>query len=383
MGSSGDSKELQEERIKKRLLESMKNLPDDQYVCPQCTNVPEIISINYATFEITLDCPTHGRQTIPIDQYFKNESEYMYTNAVCDLDFRLQKENKDETFYYCEKCGEKKDKDKKDDDNEGPKTEGFILCEKCAKEHKHRKTLVELKTKNFKCRHKKDYIKYCKTCKKHLCQEDEQRHDKNHAIIDFLKPTEDEIKIIKNKKKYFEQKIDYCTYMIKFFDTLLTTYEEHSSNYFHNVNIINLINDIDNDEVLALRDKLKMYEKLLIKHFNDKFKVNLTGEELELNLTGKKIGNLGVEMLARINFTNLENLNLSRNEISNVQTIKNFKMPKIKKLDLSYNNIIDMFPLIEAIEKMPRLVNLKLNDNLLEDVSPIKEGGFANLQILF
>ena len=132
MGSSGDNKELEEERIKKRLLESMKNLPEDQYVCPQCTNVPEIISINYATFEITLDCQTHGRQTIPIDQYFKNESEYLYTNAVCDLDFRLQKENKDETFYYCEKCGEKKDKDKKDD-NEGSRAEGFILCEKCAK----------------------------------------------------------------------------------------------------------------------------------------------------------------------------------------------------------------------------------------------------------
>ena len=49
---------------------------------------------------------------------------------------------------------------------------------------------------------------------------------------------------------------------------------------------------------------------------------------------------------------------------------------------LSYNNIIDMFPLTEAMAKMPRLVNLKLNDNLLEDVSPVKEGGFANLQIL-
>ena len=169
--------------------------------------------------------------------------------------------------------------------------------------------------------------------------------------------------------------------MIKFLDTILNAYEEYKSNYYHNLNIINVSQKIKNDEVLSLRNKNDKFEKLFIDIFNNKYNINITKDEIDLDLTGRKIGNEGLKMLSKINFINLQSLNLSRNEISNIETLQDLNLHKIKKIDLSYNNIIDISPLEEALKNMPRLVNIKLNNNLIQNVGIIKKGGaFTKLE---
>lgn len=365
MGSSGTKQELEPEKINNIIFETLKSLPEDEYTCPQCDLVPEIINIDYTNFEITLDCIKHNRQKLSIIDYFQKESQFIYTNKICDVDYRTQKDNKDEEFYYCpiEGCN-------------------LNLCGQCSKKHSHRKSLIEIKNRNIKCHHNMIFTKFCKTCKKHLCEREEQKHDKNHIINNFVEPSEEEIESLKNKKKYFEEKIRNYEYSIKLLNTILNTYEKYKNNYFHNLNIINISQNIDNDEVMSLRNKNNNFEKLLIDYINDKYNTELTGEEINVDLSGKKIGNEGLKMLTQINFINLESLNLSRNEISNLEPLQDFKLMKVKKIDLSYNNITDISPLEEAIKKMPRLVNLKLNNNLLQNVDVIKKGAFANIEKL-
>ena len=184
MGSSGTQKELEQERLKSFFHESIKSLPDDQYSCPQCDLVPEIINIDYLGCEIELECSEHGRQKIPIYEYFQKESQFMYTNAICDIDFRAKKDNIDEDFNYCEKCK-------------------LNLCGQCSKKHSHKKSLIELKYKNLKCHHNENYTYFCKTCKIHLCSKEEQKHDKDHIIDTFVEPTLEEIESLKEKKKIY------------------------------------------------------------------------------------------------------------------------------------------------------------------------------------
>ena len=188
MGSSGSKKELYTEKLKSIvLLESIKSLPEDQYTCAQCDLVPEIINIDYITCEITIDCLKHGRQTIPILDYFQKESQFIYQNAICDIDYKSQKDNIDEIFNYCSQCK-------------------INLCGSCSKKHCHKKSLTELKYKYSKCYHNKDFTKYCKTCNKHLCEKEEEKHDKNHIIENFIEPSIEEIESLKDKKNIYKSK---------------------------------------------------------------------------------------------------------------------------------------------------------------------------------
>ena len=270
MGSSGTKKELYSEGIKAMVLESIKSLPEDEYTCQECDLVPEIINIDYATCEITIDCSKHGRQTIPIFDYIQKESQFIYQNAVCDIDYKTQKDNIEEIFNYCPQCK-------------------INLCGTCSKKHCHKKTLIELKNKNSKCHHNEEFIKFCKTCKKHLCKKEEEKHDKNHIIENFIEPTEEEIESIKDKKKYLQNQIKNYECMIKLLDIILKTHENNKSNYYYNLNIINISQNIKNDEILILRRKNDEFEKLYIEIFNNKYKANINKEDIDIDLTGKKI----------------------------------------------------------------------------------------------
>ena len=289
MGSSGTKTDLEQnpQKINATFLESIKSLPEEQYLCPNCDSVPEIINIDCLGSEIELECPKHGRMKIQVFEYFQKESQFMYSNAICDIDYRIQKDNQDEIFNYCNKCK-------------------LNLCGQCSKKHSHKKSLIELKNKNCKCHHNEDFTKFCKTCKLHLCEKEEHKHDKNHIIENIVEPTSEEIQSIKDKKKYIENQMKSFEYVIKLLDTVLNTYELYKSNYYHNLNIINISQNINNDEILYLREKNNKFEKLFIDIFNDKYRTNIIGDEIDLDLTGKKIGNDGLKMLSRLNFKNLE-----------------------------------------------------------------------------
>ena len=52
MGTSSD--------LKSKKVFDYRALPNDQYVCTDCNNIPEIINVDYDEGIITFKCKTHG-----------------------------------------------------------------------------------------------------------------------------------------------------------------------------------------------------------------------------------------------------------------------------------------------------------------------------------
>lgn len=68
-------------------LEFLKELPFDQYLCPECKEIPKILNIDYdKKFLMELFCKNHGKIEIPIEDYFHKESKYLYINEICGKD---------------------------------------------------------------------------------------------------------------------------------------------------------------------------------------------------------------------------------------------------------------------------------------------------------
>ena len=94
-----------------------KDIPTDQYTCPKCKLIPEILKLDLKTIEIV--CPKHGKIKLPIKDYLLYESNFTYYNYKCEKDKKsIQKNSPNDIFNYCTECG-------------------YILCKKCSKDHKH------------------------------------------------------------------------------------------------------------------------------------------------------------------------------------------------------------------------------------------------------
>ena len=183
------------------------------------------------------------------------------------------------------------------------------------------------------------------------------------------------IKLIKDKR-------DILQYIINFFDTFIRIYNNNPKNYYNNINISNIAQNIrykvlveesdiysgrnDFDSLLKNIDSLKL--KLLY-NFNQKFNVNLTGNEKEIDLTGKSLNNTDLEALCSIYFKNLEKLKLKNNNINNIESVKNLKSSNLKEIDLSENQIEDIKPLQDLGTN--KLKYLNLEDNNISNIEPL------------
>ena len=92
--------------------------------------------------------------------------------------------------------------------------------------------------------------------------------------------------------------------------------------------------DMEENDIILL-NKLEIFQKKIIKFLNVKLNINLSGEEIILYLNNKNIGNIELNLLSCIEFKNLEEIYLNNNKISNIESLKDFYAPKLKKLDFS------------------------------------------------
>ena len=114
--------------------------------------------------------------------------------------------------------------------------------------------------------------------------------------------------------------------------------------------------EIDNENEILL-NKLNSLEKKVLDYLNVKFKINITGKEINIDLNNKNIGNIDLMLLTSILSDNLESINLSHNRISDIRPLKDLK--KVKKIDLSFNNLKDY-----SINSINDIRNDILKDNL-------------------
>ena len=360
MGGSSDSRTVRE----------IKMLPDDQY-CTDRKTIPEIISIDYNNGVIEFKCKNHQNKKMNIKEYFEKESKYLYYNTKCDgSKAGKQKDNLSYIFNY------------------------FIdikqnLCENCSSGKKSKS--IKINELNNICQdHLRKYINYCKDCDKHFCSQDKILCQ--HSIKEIKRPTNEEIDKIKNKINILMKYQKISKYLIKFLNTLLTTYIKHPSNYYNSINITNIVKDmnykvdnkvelcllsnqrrtnlnINEDDSEKLLNKIKNLEKSILSKLNVEYKINLTGEELKINLNGKNVDNIGFELLCSIPYKNVEEIDLGNNNISKIDAIKNLDSPNLKILILRNNKIKD----IEPLKNISSLKDLDLSCNEIENINALKE----------
>ena len=359
-------------------------MPDDQYVCTNCKSIPEILKIDYSKGIIEFKCKTHDTKKAYIREYFEKESKYLYYNIRCDDDkTKLQKDNLAYIFNSFIDTGKN-------------------LCENCSKGKKSKSIKIN-EINNYCPIHIKKYIKYCRNCDIHFCFEDNIRC--GHFIEEIKSPDKKEIDTIKNKINMLMKYKDMIDNLIKFLNTLLKTYKEHPSNYYNSINIINVVKDMnlnENDELCFQSKKIKNYliskninlfyqsksnsneddrekllnkikhlEKIILNELNTKFEVNLSGEEIKINLNGKKIGNLDLKLLCSLYYKNLEEIDLSNNNISNLEEMKNLNSPNLKIIILKNNKIEDIEPLKNITSSNVKEIDLSFNKIL--NVKPLEE----------
>ena len=263
---------------------------------------------------------------------------------------------------------------------------------------------------NCKCEtHFREYIKYCLKCKRHFCDDKHckcEHQKEENIVIEIKKAKIEDINIIKEKKKEIENNKKY-ELASKLLSTIIETYEKHPSNYFTTLNIKNvasIINDINNnkrnkDEIfeifqmqknkyeILLKEglkKLEVLENRLKEIVNVKLGISLDGDEIKIDLNNKNVLNLDLNYLnLDLKFGELEEINLCRNNISNMEPLKSFKSPNLKKIDLSYNKISSINPLKEAINEQKKIslkkglsllsINLDNNDILQKEINEIKK----------
>ena len=82
------------------------SIPNDQYLCQYCGQVPELVNIHVdnGTVEFKCRCNIDEEQILPIERFFQILKSNTYYNTNCCLCQKLQKEIKNETFKYCYKC---------------------------------------------------------------------------------------------------------------------------------------------------------------------------------------------------------------------------------------------------------------------------------------
>jgi len=148
---------------------------------------------------------------------------------------------------------------------------------------------------------------------------------------------------------------------------------EKDKNSFLSTEINKETNDNKKDMIISLLSKL---EAKVMNFFNVKLKLNLTGNEIKLDLNNKNIGNIELNLLSCVDFKNLEEINLSHNNISDIEPLKDFNSPKLKKLDLSFNKINNISPFKEISKKKNKIEFINISSNSIENVEILKTNIF-------
>ena len=135
-----------------------------------------------------------------------------------------------------------------------------------------------------------------------------------------------------------------------------------------------------------LQDKLdinienfKEYNYLF--NMNNMFHLNINDINIEiLSLSGQSLGNEILNYLNKINFSELKELDISENEISEINELKNAKFYKLEILNLGDNDITDISILEQVKFKKLKLLNLK--ENKISNISILEKVKFIELEEL-
>lgn len=353
-------------------------IPKDYYICPKCGRIPEIKGVHTDNGFVDLKCKFHGIIKIKINKYFKEfeDSYYRLKCSNCG-----EKESERKKIIYCYKCKED-------------------LCEDCIKIFRHVNQKIELDHLDYcidareKCDKCPEHIQeqiteYCEDCEENICPKERySRHDGHNIkkIYRYLAEADEYRKIIEEKNKILEK-------IILFNRTILNSYNKFKNNYFHIKNVIN-VGKYLNEQFKRNSDEIDCFSKELenihkkqeesIKALKKK-KIILSEKEEKLHLNkvikNRIIGNNELIMISKIYFTNLKGIELSGNEISDINCLANMSLPYLEYIDLSENRITMLICFNNM--NLPNLEYIDLSHNQIKDISPIAKLKSKNLIAIY
>ena len=354
-------------------------VPEDQYLCPKCDRIPEILNVHTDNGHLELRCSYHGLIDMTIKEYYKQlkNSMFTYYKIKCANCNKVQG-SKGKMFSYCFYC-------KAD------------LCEKCVNnfhldkfDHHHRNHLdvcIPINEKPHKCldHYNADISTFCVDCQEHICNKEPTKKHREHTKINLIKFEAD----INKYRDIIIEKNKILSDIIRFNQVILNTYDKFQYNYFHIQSLINLGKSLEEEKKRDAKELGWMIDNLeksfksqqkAIKSLQNEFEIDLKGDELKVSLNDRKLLDKGFKLISLIKFKRLKDLDISDNKIKSLEPLNNMNLPELEYIDLSNNKINDIKPLAELNCK--KLKEIAIQNNKIEDFTPFLKSKFECLQRL-
>ena len=385
MGCKFSSK-AQMPRVNQNELIDDKNIPDgfkdslevpgDQFLCPLCYRIPEILNVYTDNGHIELKCKYHGVLDIAIKQYYLQlkGSFFTYYKTKCAKCNKVQGA-KGEMFRYCYNCK-------------------LDLCDECVNikfdQHNsgHLKVCIPVNEKSNKCleHFNSDIISFCVDCQENICNKDPTIKHRGHTKINFISFEAD----IAKYRDIIIEKNRVLSDIIRFNQDILDAYNNCQDNYFNIQSLINLGKSLEEEnkrdpkELECMINHLEKGYKAqqeAIKSLEDEFGINfVSDEDIKVYLRKYNLFDKGFKLVSQIQFKRLIDLDASENNISNIDALNNMNLPHLKYINMSYNKIRDIKPLAELNSK--KLKEICIQNNLVEDFSAFLKSEFPALERL-
>jgi hypothetical protein len=213
-------------------------------------------------------------------------------------------------------------------------------------------------------------------------KKNERLIDKNSSIIVF--PTE-----LNKAKETIKKKNEELRNIIKFNEIIMDSCEKYQENYFHLKSLCNISkclekeNKRDSNDLKFLLASFKNeieFSKSAIDILRDDKKVDIEREKESIFLYNKKLDDDYFKYLSLIKFNQLKEIDLSQNEIKDIDSIRYMNLPFLEFLNLSSNKIEDINPLGEINTK--KLKYLFIQNNQIKNIQVFKDCSFPKLKIL-
>ena len=370
---------INNENMPDKGFEIMKEIPKDQFLCPLCGNIPIIKNVHTDNGHIELICKYHGILDYTIEDYALalKDSMFTYFKTKCGHCNKVQGAE-GPMFKYCSYCK-------------------LDLCEECVNrfdlrglDHRrnHLDFCIDVNEKNHKCLEhiKVDFTEYCYDCQEHICENEKAERHRGHKKVNFFKLYYDQL--IKYRDLIVE-KNRILSDIIRFNQLILNSYDKFPDNFFHLQSVINIGKSLEEENkrngkemenmIYHLEKSHKAQQEALAK-LNEDFKIDFEGNELKLSLRGRKLGDIGFQLLSKIQFTDLKDIDVSNNSISNISDLNNMVLPHLEFINMSENKITNAEPIAKLDSK--NLKEIFLQGNRINDFSPFLSSNFPALERL-
>ena len=305
---------------KSQIVIDFENISKNQYFCPGCNRIPEILNIHSDSGHIELLCKIHGVIDLTVENYL-NQMQKKFSDI-----------KKKEEFEYCCYCKS-------------------YFCEKC---------LIDKSVHRNDCQREKDMLLHCMECEEDFCEKKIKENHKYHKTLE-LNELRNDVRIY---REIILKKNILLSNIINLNKIILNSYEYNPNNYHHMKSIINLGKTIEEENS---KDSNKFKRKSIIS-LKEKFSISLDGNERILDLRNRNIEDEGLKLMSRIKFKNLKILDISKNNIKNIEPLSYMDLPNLKYLKMNDNKIENIEPITQI--KSNELKEICLMNNNIKEISP-------------